>query len=136
MNSKDSADMLTIIPRNCLHSLIRILNKLLKDPSVLFSMPNSVDMAYELLNILCLNPMFNQQLLFYLRNEFDFIYKHLKQIPLKLNEYELELIQQSLNYCLKQPLYSQYSWVMNYVWLRVMNSYGVMNSDVFLLLLL
>lgn len=119
-NNTNSADMLTIVPRNCLHSVIRILNKLLKEPTVLFSIPNSIDMAFELLNILCLNPLFNQQLLFYLRNEFDFVYKHLKQIPFKFNEYiEMELSQRNLNY--KQSLVTLYSWIMSLTCIELQN---------------
>lgn len=117
VNSKESSEILSIVPRNCLHSLIRILNKFLKDPFILFVTPNSIDMAYEMLNILCMNPLFNQQLLFYLRNEFDFVYKHLKQIPLKINEFENEIDERNG----KQSLYAQYSWIMNLTCLEIQN---------------
>ncbi len=121
ITNKEPAEVFTIIPRNCLHSVIRILNRLLKDPANLFSIANSVDMAYELINTLCLNPMLNQQLLFYLRNEFDFVYKHLKQIPLRINEFEMELSERSLNFDVKQLLNAQYSWVMNLVSVEMQN---------------
>lgn len=63
-------------------------------------------MGYEILYILCTYPAFNQELLAYLRTEYDFIYKHLKLIPFD------QAIDSSEN-AIKPCVYSQNCWVMN-----------------------
>lgn len=86
--SKDmiESEILSIVPRNCLHSIIRILNKFLREPSLLNKMTNTIDSCYEILFILSSNFQFNHQLLDYLRNEFDFVNNNLKKIPLNLTD--------------------------------------------------
>lgn len=48
-------------------------------------MPNTIELCYEILFMLCSNFNFNQQLLNYLRNEFDFVNTNLKKIPIIVN---------------------------------------------------
>lgn len=100
----------TVVPRNCLHSIIRILNKLLKHPDSVSSLANSIDMSYEIVYTLCTNPLYNQEVLAYLRNEYDFIYKHLKMIP--FNQ-EINEIPDSQQPSVKPCVYLQNCWVMN-----------------------
>lgn len=77
------SEILTIVPRNCLHSIVRILNRFVREPMVtLAEMPLTVELCYELLYTLCSNVSFNQQLLAYLRHNFDFVCANLRQIPL------------------------------------------------------
>jgi hypothetical protein len=77
------SEVLTIVPRNCLHSIVRILNRFVREPLVtLAEMPLTVELCYELLYTLCSNVSFNQQLLAYLRHNFDFVCANLRQIPL------------------------------------------------------
>jgi len=71
----------TVIARNCLHSIVRLLNKLLREPELVETMASSVDMAYEIMYTLCTCPLFNQELLAFLRTEYDFVYRHLKLVP-------------------------------------------------------
>lgn len=62
------AEVLTIVPRNCLHSIIRMLNRFLRDPiGLVRTIPSTIELSYEILFALCSNSSFNQQLLSYLR---------------------------------------------------------------------
>lgn len=62
------AEVLTIVPRNCLHSIIRMLNRFLRDPiGLVRTIPSTIELSYEILFTLCSNTSFNQQLLSYLR---------------------------------------------------------------------
>jgi hypothetical protein len=84
--SAESAEILSIVPRTCLHSIINILTKYVKEPAGMFHrMSSTIDACYELLFILCSNFQFNQQLLHYLRSEFDFVNANLRKIPFKLD---------------------------------------------------
>lgn len=103
-----SGEGCAIVPRNCLHSIVRILNKLLQDSSAIYSLSNSIDMSYEIIYTLCTNPLYNQELLGYLRTEYDFIYKHLKLTPLMESD-KNEANEQDMKIC----VYSQNCWVMN-----------------------
>lgn len=91
--SKDMVDteIMSIVPRNCLHSIIRILNKFLRETNLLNKMTNTIDSCYEILYILCSNFQYNQQLLIYLRNEFDFINNNLKKIPIQMSDFMSEM---------------------------------------------
>lgn len=67
-SSEPESEVLTIVPRNCLHSVVRMLNRFVRDPVALVrSIPATVELCYEILFTLCSNPNFNQQLLAYLR---------------------------------------------------------------------
>lgn len=66
-------------------------------------------MGYEIIHMLCTNPMFNQEILAFLRNEYDFIYKHLKLIPFDTHQEISDSAEQSVKPC----VYSQNCWVMN-----------------------
>jgi hypothetical protein len=70
-----SGDGLTIVPRNCFHIIIRILNKLLQDSNAIYTLSNPIDMSYEIMYTLCKNPLYNQELLSYIRNELPLIEK-------------------------------------------------------------
>lgn len=103
-----SGEGYAIVPRNCLHSIVRILNKLLQDSNAIYSLSNSIEMSYEIIYTLCTNPLYNQELLSYMRTEYDFIYKHLKLIPM-LESDANEGNEQGMKTC----VYSQNCWVMN-----------------------
>ena len=85
----------------------------MKEPTVIYALVNSIDMSYEIIYMLCSNPLFSQQLLAYLRNEHDFVYKHLKLIPLMSEQQD----QDNLKPC----IYSQNCWIMNLVCIELQN---------------
>ena len=104
-----SGDGSMIVPRNCLHSIIRLLNKLLKEADLINHLANSFDMSYEIIYTLCTNPLYNQELLAYLRNEYDFIYKHLKLVP-----FDQEHVNETSEHeGIKPSVYLQNCWVLN-----------------------
>jgi nuclear pore complex protein Nup205 len=82
-NDPAITEILSIVPRNCLHSIIGIINKLLlKDASLINRIAITIDYCYEILFILCSNVQYNQQLLSYLRAEFDFVNNNLRKVPM------------------------------------------------------
>ena len=102
-NISQSDEILSIVPRNCLHSIVRIINKfLLKDLSLINRIPITIDYCYEVLFILCSNIQYNQQLLAYLRSEFDFINNNLRKIPLS-----------GVYSAAGSSHYSIYTWILN-----------------------
>jgi nuclear pore complex protein Nup205 len=72
-----------VVQRNCLHSIIDRLNSLLIFNEPLKGLHLTINICYEILYNLCSNNAISNQILHYLRNEYDFVYVHLKQIPLK-----------------------------------------------------
>ena len=114
-NNSSEPEILSIVPRTCLHSVINILNKFLKDHLLFYRMPSTIDCCYELLFLLCSNSQFNQQLLNYLRKEFDFVNNNLRKIPFKLNESNLENL--NLPIC----VYSHYTWIINLTCIEMQN---------------
>lgn len=137
-------EILSIVPRNCLHSIIRILNKFLKEPKIAFTLANTIDSCYEILYILCSNFQYNQQMLNYLRTEFDFVNNNLKSIPFKFDQTEFgdfeikenfnssslgmsrvkqENIDRSIHAdkAMETPitLYSNYSWIIKLACLEI-----------------
>ncbi len=102
----NETEILSIVPRNCLHSIIGIINKLLlKDSTLINRIAITIDYCYETLFILCSNVQYNQQLLSYLRNEFDFINNNLRKIPM-LNNMSQSGAESSSHY-------SIYTWILN-----------------------
>ena len=73
--------LMSIVTRNCMHSVVEVLNQVLKDEFVLYKLPQTIDLCYEILYNLCSNNAYANQILHFLRNEYDFIFKHLKQAP-------------------------------------------------------
>lgn len=95
INFRGDSNILSIVPRNCLHSIIRIINFFLRDQTILNKTPQTIELCYEIIFILCSDVRFKNQILNYLRNEFDLINLNLKKIPFKLNEHdELTTIKQ------------------------------------------
>ena len=132
-----SKEILTIVPRNCLHSIIGIIVKFLADPSIITHSASTVDHCYEILFILCSNTQYNQELLNFLRTEYDFFCLNLKKIPFRLsfakkasegnetaNNYgqddEADLLNEA-NDLSESPvsLYSEYSWIIKLVCLEI-----------------
>jgi nuclear pore complex protein Nup205 len=102
----NETEILSIVPRNCLHSIIGIINKLLlKDSTLINRIAITIDYCYETLFILCSNVQYNQQLLSYLRNEFDFINNNLRKVPM-LSNMSQSGVENSSHY-------SIYTWVLN-----------------------
>jgi len=137
-----SKEILTIVPRNCLHSVIGIIMKFLRTPEIIFNSASTVDHCYEILFILCSNTQFNQELLGYLRNEYDFFNLNLKKIPFKLGmlskktttfissetthnyaqedeTHEMTLEVNELPESTPVSLYSEYSWIIKLVCLEI-----------------
>jgi nuclear pore complex protein Nup205 len=81
---KTGQETLSIVPRNCLHSIIDLLNKYLKDPN-LIRISQTIELCYEILLNLCSTNFYNQHLLDYLRCNHDFVYNHLKNMSFKEN---------------------------------------------------
>ena len=73
--------LMSIVTRNCMHSIVEVLNQVLKDEFMLYKLPQTIDLCYEILYNLCNNSAYANQILHFLRNEYDFIFKHLKQAP-------------------------------------------------------
>ena len=73
--------LMSIVSRNCLHSIIEVLNQIIKDNFLLYKIPQTIDLCYEILYNMCTNSAYSNQILHFLRNEYDFIYNHLKQAP-------------------------------------------------------
>jgi nuclear pore complex protein Nup205 len=118
INSKNNIEpeILSIVPRTCLHSVINILNKYLKDNLLFYRMPSTIDCCYELLLMLCSNFQFNQQLLNYLRKEFDFVNNNLRKIPFSLIDSNFENSNQ-----LPISGYSHYAWIINLTFIEMQN---------------
>ncbi len=110
-SNRAESEILSIVPRNCLHSIIRIIHKFIKNTSLIHRIPITLDYCYELIFILCSNIQFNQQLLNYLRTEFDFINTNLKKIPVgKMRNCVEDQAESSSNY---SSHYSIYTWILN-----------------------
>lgn len=93
INYRSDTNILSIVPRNCLHSVIKILNYFLHDQTILNKTPQTIELCYEIMFMLCSDFRFKTQILNYLRNEFDFVNLNLKRIPFKLKiEYTNERI--------------------------------------------
>lgn len=102
-------EILSIVPRNCLHSILQIINIFVsKDSSLINKIPITLDYCYEILFVLCSNVMFNQQLLNYLRTELDLIYTNVKKIPLIA----------ACTATTSSSYYSIYTWIVNLVCLE------------------
>lgn len=76
--------LLSIVSRNCMHSIIHVINLLLNDNYLLYKQPLTIDLCYEILYQLCSNLLYSNQILYFLRNEYDLIYNHWKQAPFDL----------------------------------------------------
>ncbi len=88
--------LLSIVSRNCLHSIIDVLNQMLNDEILLYKLPQTIDLCYEILYNLCTNSAYSNQILYFLRNEYDFIYNHLKQAPFStISAFKTEATQES-----------------------------------------
>ncbi len=95
---ENETEILSIVPRNCLFSIIKILNEFAKNPSLAFRMGTSINCSYEILHNLCSNLQFNHQLLNYLRNEFDFVNTHLKSIPFNVVDETFSIQEQAMRH--------------------------------------
>ena len=105
------------VPRNCLHSVILLLTKFLNEPSVWMRLRSAIELSYELLYTLCLSPAFSQRLLYFLRTEHDFVYKHLRQAPFKTADMAKGGDPKSL----ETGLCALNSWVLNLACVELQN---------------
>ena len=110
MMMNNHQEILSIVPRSCLHSILQIINIFVsRDSSLINKIPITLDYCYEILFVLCSNVMFNQQLLNYLRTELDLIYTNVKKIP---------LIAACITSNTSSSYYSIYTWIVNLVCLE------------------
>ena len=99
INYRGDTNILSIVPRNCLHSVIKILNYFIHDQTILNKTPQTIELCYEIIFILCSDFRFKTQILNYLRNEFDFVNLNLKRVPFKFKiEYTNERILKESNF--------------------------------------
>lgn len=74
----------SIVARNCLHSVINTLNGILKENSLIHTQSFTNEYCYEILYNLCSNVACSNEILNFLRNEYDFISSHLKEVPFQV----------------------------------------------------